>query len=128
MSTQECTRNGEAERSGDASTCSPLTDILETSTGYELRVDLPGADPDSLELTFEGEQLTIHAKARPKLLEAHRVAHAEFELCDYERAFAVRERIDAAAIEAELKHGVLTVRVPKAKPASHKIQITTERL
>ena len=103
----------------------PPTDILESDDGFELRVDLPGADPASIDVTFEQDVLTLRAGVKPVEHEGLEAGLGEFELADYERRFQVTEPVDADKIEASFELGVLRVRVPKARPARLRIQVRT---
>jgi HSP20 family molecular chaperone IbpA len=121
----ERTGDGGVERTQEGRLTTPPADILETADGYELTLDLPGVDPASLDVTFENDVLTLRAKSRVPQPEGYALAHAEFELGDYHRAFEVTEHVDAEGIEARLRHGVLTIRLPKARPAARKVVIST---
>lgn len=112
------------ERTSSRRVYPPPTDILESNEDYVLTVDVPGADPGSLEVTYENDVLTIRAACAPKEHEGYALAHGEFELGDYQRAFEISEKVDADGIEAGIKHGVLTIRLPKARPARRKVAIT----
>lgn len=114
---------GGVEHTSETRAITPPTDILETGEGYELTLDLPGVEPSSLDVTFENGVLTLRAKSRMQTPEGYALAHAEFELGDYHRAFQVSEHVDAEGIEASLRHGVLTVRLPKAKAEARKVTV-----
>jgi HSP20 family molecular chaperone IbpA len=117
---------GDVERTREARVLTPPADILETEGAFELTLDLPGVDPASLDLTFENDVLTLRAKSRVPSPEGYALAHAEFELGDYHRAFEVGEHVDADGIEANLRHGVLTIRLPKAKAEARKVAVSTD--
>ena len=102
----------------------PRTDIYETDAGVVLVADMPGVDASSVDVTLEDSVLTITGRTRDFEPEGYRRVYAEFERGDYQRSFVLSDRADATAIEASVQHGVLTVRVPKAKPATRKIAVT----
>lgn len=79
----------------------PRADLFVGADALRVEVDLPG-------VTAEG--LTVEADAGHLRLEGRRGAGVV-----YRRVFRVPDGIDADAIVAELKHGVLTVTLPKAK-------------
>lgn len=112
------------ERASTRHVHTPATDILESNDDYMLTVDLPGADPSSLDVTYENDVLTIRASTISREDEGFALAHSEFEFGDYQRAFAISEKVDADAIQADLKNGVLTIRLPKAKPARRKVSVS----
>lgn len=113
------------ERTNDRKVYTPPTDILETNEAFVLTVDVPGADPDTLDVTYENDVLTIRASCAAHEPEGHALAHAEYEFGDYQRAFEIGQRLNADAIQADLKDGVLTIRLPKAAPSRRKVAITT---
>jgi len=94
-------------------TLTPPVDIYENSEELLLVTDMPGVDQDGVKVNLEKRELTIEGrKARGEA--AGRPLAAESEDLDYRRSFLLPQGIDAEKISAELKLGVLRVRVPKA--------------
>ncbi len=94
-------------------------DAFEHADVYTLRFDLPGVDPASVDLTVEGNLLTVTAE-RPVeetgdvtwLLRERPAGH-------HRREVRLGERLDTARVEAHHENGVLTVTIPmreEAKP------------
>ena len=79
-------------------------DIYEDENELLLLADLPGVEPDGLDVSFEAGELRIEGRRGPA--ETGRV---------YTRTFRVSERIDPAGISAELNQGVLKLRLTKAE-------------
>jgi HSP20 family molecular chaperone IbpA len=126
MTTQDSTQMQTAESAEparDRRVLTPPTDILESDAGFELRVDLPGADPASIDVTFEQGVLTLRATPKSLDREGFSRSLSEFELADYERKFRVTEAVDPDRIEADYKHGVLHLRVPKLQPTRRRIEV-----
>ena len=98
----------------------PRVDVLETPDAFRLTADVPGASEDGLELTVEQDVLTLWAKV-PETPLAGRDRDslvnrgAGYPEGDWHRTFRLGESVDRDGVEAELKHGVLTVTLPKAK-------------
>ena len=90
----------------------PRFDICETEDAYVLAGDMPGVAADGVDIRYEQKTLTIWGKVAPRS-EGVRYWAQEYGVGDYYRTFQVGDEIDASAIEAELKDGVLTVRLPK---------------
>ena len=84
--------------------------------GVLLRADLPGVKPADVDVRFENGEMTLHGRRTPAHLGKRR-ALWEYEPAHYHRAFRLTEDVAADQIEAELKNGVLTVRLPKAEAA-----------
>jgi HSP20 family molecular chaperone IbpA len=79
----------------------PAVDVYESESELMLVADLPGATHESLDLKIDLPELRIESKA----IAGNAV---------WRRTFTIDERIDAEKVNAELKNGVLTVRLPKA--------------
>jgi len=100
----------------------PRVDIYETDGELTLYADLPGCDPQGVDLRYERGELTLKAKAvRPD--RTGQPLLGEYGVGDYFRVFQVHESIDASRIEAEYKNGVLVVHLPKPEQVKPK-QVT----
>ena len=101
----------------------PDADILERADEYLIRVDLPGAGEQSVQVRFEKDVLSIQASAGapPTCLDAR---HAEYQPGGYVREFRLADGIDVDAIRASLQHGVLELHLPKTgRRRSRSIQV-----
>lgn len=99
-------------------TITPPVDIYETEEGLVVLADLPGVDKDGLDVRVENDILTIRGTSRNGL--PGEPIYREFELANYFRQFELSDKVDQSKITAELKHGVLTLRLPKAEEAKPK--------
>ncbi|MGV3483536.1 MAG: Hsp20/alpha crystallin family protein [Planctomycetaceae bacterium] len=97
-------------------TFSPRFDVWEGDDELILYGDLPGVEPESLDVQYENRQLTIHGKVAP-CGRGNDCLYSEYSVGDFYRAFVIGEPINAAAISAELSNGVLTLRLPKSEDA-----------
>lgn len=100
----------------------PPVDIYETQEGLVVKADLPGVPKEGLDVRVENNLLTIRGKS------THAAPgdpiHREYELANFFRQFELSEKVDQLKISAELKHGVLTLSLPKAEEAKpRKIEI-----
>jgi HSP20 family protein len=90
-----------------------------------LRFDLPGTDPDSIEVTVDSRVLSVSAKREEEYSEDDRVFVRERMMGTFTRRVYLSEHLDAEAIEAAYNNGVLGVRIPvleRAKPRKVEIQ------
>ena len=94
----------------------PAVDVHETDKGYTLKFDLPGVKPEDVKIETESGTLVVKGERKAETLEGtnHRLERVSGS---FERAFRMRARIDADAITAAYKDGVLTIEVPKAAEA-----------
>jgi HSP20 family protein len=113
----QATPNG-PQTNVDASSPGPIfippADIIEKGDTVTMLLDLPGADPASLDVTLERRVLTISAKVTYPKPEGYAPAHIEFQDGTYERRFIFSDQMDGEHIDATLKDGVLRLTVPKA--------------
>jgi HSP20 family protein len=101
-------------------TLMPPVDVMEDATGITLYADLPGVGRDQLNLHVEGDTLTIEGELKLNLPEGMEASHAEVDLARYRRVFTLSKELDSAKVSAELAHGVLRLRIPKAEHAQPK--------
>lgn len=95
----------------------PPLDVLETAESYLVQLDVPGCDPESLEVQLEGRSLTIRGQ-RPHLQVAGGEAlHAERTHGNFCRTLNLPAGVEPDGVTAEQSQGVLTVTVPKAEAA-----------
>jgi HSP20 family molecular chaperone IbpA len=117
---QEVTTMSDAERTRARKAYIPRADIYETSEDIVVVADMPGVDENSVDITLEKNILTINGYVEPEAPENYSLAHAEYEVGDYERSFTLSNQIDQDKIEATVQNGVLRLRLPKAGPAKAK--------
>lgn len=104
-------------RTGTEPALLPPVDVIEDSTGITLYADLPGVPRDRLQLRVEGDQLSIEADTVLQVPQGMDATHVEIGLSRYRRAFTLSKEVDADKVSAEMSHGVLRVRIPKAEHA-----------
>lgn len=92
----------------------PPVDVIEDSTGITLYADLPGVAREQLQLRVEGDQLLIEADLALPVPAALTPSHVEVPVSRYRRSFTLSKELNADQVGAELAHGVLRVRIPKA--------------
>jgi HSP20 family protein len=102
----------------------PPVDVIEDATGITLYADLPGVGKEQLNLRVEADTLTIEGEVVLNAPEGLQASHAEVQLPRYRRVFSLSKELDPDKIAAELAHGVLKLRIPKAEHAQpRKVQI-----
>jgi HSP20 family protein len=91
----------------------PAINVTQDRESYFVRAELPGVQPDALEVTAEQRTLTIAGKRRApeeKGVSYHRKERADG---DFNRSIGLPGDFDSDRIDARLVHGVLTVTLPK---------------
>jgi len=109
-------REGSAEPEGAAGDIpyQPPVDMWETDREWFILIDLPGVGQDDFQVEFVREALIIRGqRQRPAIPEGTAVTPPERPQGAFARSFLLPAEIEAEAIKAELKHGVLTVAITK---------------
>jgi HSP20 family molecular chaperone IbpA len=102
----------------------PPVDVIEDGTGITLYADLPGVGREQLNLRVEADTLTIEGEVSLAAPEGLQPSHVEVSVPRYRRVFTLSKELDPDRIAAEMNHGVLKLRIPKAEHAQpRKVQI-----
>ena len=107
---------------------SPSVDISETGKEYLIRATLPAVKKEDVKVTFEEGMLTLSGERRQQEEQKDEKFHKiESFYGNFSRSFALPDAIDAKAIRAESKDGVVTIHVPKREaevkqPTTIKVQ------
>jgi HSP20 family protein len=91
-----------------------------------LRFDLPGIDPESIEVTVDRGVLSVSAKRVEEYAEGEKAFIRERRMGSFSRRVYLSDTVDADKIDASYADGVLSVRVPlteKAQP--RKVEVAT---
>jgi HSP20 family protein len=91
----------------------PPVDIYEIPNALFLVADMPGVSKDNLDVRIDENTLTIQGKAQHEA--RGEPIYREFELGSFFREFELSDEIDREKINAELRHGVLSLRLPKVE-------------
>lgn len=101
-------------------------DAYRKGDRFYLHVDLPGVDPDSIDVTVEKSTLTIAAERKWNVDDEDQILVSERPTGSFSRQFYLGETLDTDTIEAGYDHGVLTVTIPIAETAkARKVAIST---
>lgn len=118
------TRSSERQQQAQAALTPPV-DVVEDVNGITLYADLPGVPKENLHLHLEADSLTIEATVKMDVPQQMESSHADVGAARYRRVFTLSRELDGAQAAAELKNGVLTLRIPKARHAQpRKIEIS----
>jgi HSP20 family protein len=104
----------EVSRSGRRSGWVPAMDVVETPEAVVVHAELPGIDPDSLDISVTGDYLELRGeKPDEQLPEKTSWYRFERTVGSFRRTLYLPVAVDANGIEAEERHGLLTIRLPK---------------
>jgi len=101
-------------------------DVYRVQDGsYHLEADLPGVDPDSIEVTVEHSTLTIRAERTPHYGESEQVIVAERPHGSFTRQLSLGEGLDSENLTAGYADGVLHVTIPASpKTRARRVEVT----
>jgi HSP20 family protein len=100
-------------------------DAYRVGDNFVAHLDLPGVDPGSIDLSVEGNTLTVSAERSAPQLENAEWAIAERPFGSYTRQLVLGRSLDTDRLEASYHDGVLTLSIPVAEKArARKITVT----
>jgi HSP20 family protein len=103
----------------------PAVNLYETDDAYVLTAEVPGLAPEDLEISLEGSTVTLRGERKLTSEEGASVHRSERPSGAFRRAIDLPVPIDAEKVDALHRHGVLTLRLPKA-PEHRPRQITVK--
>jgi HSP20 family protein len=99
----------------------PAIDLRDEEKDLILTAALPDVKPEDVDLTIDGQTLTLRAETRSQEeIEDSHYLMRERRYGSFRRVVELPTRIDADRTTAALEHGVLTVRLPKAEGSDTK--------
>ena len=113
-------------RAAAESALRPAVDIFETGEGITVQADMPGVSRDRLNLRIDGNSLLIEGRIGISTQDQMQPLYADVRSGVYRRSFLLSSEFEANKIDANLKDGVLTVRIPKrAELRPRRIEVRT---
>ena len=100
----------------------PPLDILETPVAYVVVIDIPGVVPEEVHVLARERTLTISGQRSPSLSEEMVCRRSERQGGSFQRAVDFPQAIDPEKVQAEYRHGVYRIHVPKKGPAQASAQ------
>lgn len=95
----------------------PATNVFETKESFVVKADVPGLTDADLSVSVEEDALVIRGERKAEVPEGYQVHLRERAPVAFTRKLPLPARVDADAVNASLKNGVLTVTLPKAREA-----------
>ncbi len=99
----------------------PSADVTERDDEVLVRAELPGVDPEDLDVTISGDVLTISGEKRETEEEREENYYrSERRFGSFRRSMPLPTSVDPDSVEAEYRNGVLTVHLEKTETAQPK--------
>jgi HSP20 family protein len=105
----------------------PAVDILESEHELVVKADLPDVKPEELDIRVENNILTIRGERKfEEKVDEKKYLRVERSYGSFARSFSLANTVNAEAIKADYRDGVLTLTIPKreeAKPKQIKVNV-----
>ena len=125
MPQQSQTRRDQSSQAAEQPALLPPVDVIEDAEGITVYADLPGVPKERLDVHIDGEVLVIEGEMGLEMPQEMEATHVEVSLPRYRRVFTLSRELDPERMSAELKQGVLKVRIHKAEHAKpRRIQVS----
>lgn len=95
-------------------TLTARVDVFEKDDEYLVYADMPGVTPQDVDIRYENGELTLQGRRSRSHADKNRTGW-EYDVTGYHRSFRIGEQIASDRIEADLRNGVLTLRLPKTE-------------
>ncbi len=98
----------------------PALNVTEDGDKILVQAELPGINPEDLTISIEGKTLTLRGERKPDAVENVSYHRRERRAGKFHKALTLPYEINADAVEAECKNGLLKLVLPKAEHAKPK--------
>lgn len=95
----------------------PPTNLYELADHFEMQAELPGFGKDDLNIKIQGNYLELSGERGDETPAGHTAHRLERQAAVFSRSFTLPVDIDQEKVEAILKDGILTLKLPKAEAA-----------
>ena len=95
----------------------PATDIYEAEDALTVILEMPGVEKSNVNLHVEDGALNVEGRLDLAKYRGLQPVYTEYNIGHYSRSFRLSSKIDQSKIAAEMKDGVLSLKLPKVKEA-----------
>lgn len=107
---------------GLRSAFSPAAELEETADNYQLRLEVPGLQPDDIDIEVTAESVSIKGERKSEKTEENNgITHTEFRYGQFQRVIPLPGRIDNQTVTAEYRDGILHLTLPKAEDEKNRV-------
>lgn len=101
---------------------SPMVDMYQTDDEIVVKATMPGLDPKDLDIQITGDTLTISGEVKKEEAKEGAKYHIrEHRFQSFSRSLTLPTAVVADKADAEMKNGVLTLKMPKAEESKPKV-------
>ena len=111
--------------SGEKATTLSALDLTEVNGTYQIRMDVPGMKPEDINIDVNGDLITISGERKDEKEEKGEKFHrVERHFGSFSRTVRLPCVVKEDKIDAQIKDGVLTLKLPKTEEAkAHRVKI-----
>jgi HSP20 family molecular chaperone IbpA len=95
----------------------PTADIYETDDALTVILEVPGVDKNNVDVRVENDLLTVEGRLDFSKYRGLQPLYTEYNIGNYARSFRLSSKVDQSKIAAELRDGVLSLKLPKVEEA-----------
>ena len=107
---------------------SALANLYESPDSYDIKMPLPGAKPEDVTITAEGDTVTLKWETKMQLPKDAKQVWSGMQYGSFQESFTLPSAINADAAEATLSDGMLSLHLPKAQGTkATSIQVKSEQ-
>jgi HSP20 family protein len=99
----------------------PASDIYETESDLMVVLEMPGVEKGNVSINVENSVLSVEGRLDLTKYQGLQPLYTEYNIGNYSRSFRLSSKIDQNKIAAEMKDGVLSLRLPKVEEAKPRI-------
>lgn len=100
----------------------PSAELNETDTAIDLKVEVPGMNPDDIDLQVTADSVAISGERKSETKsEENGVTRSEFRYGSFRRVIPLPSRIQNTNVTAEYKDGILKLHLPKVEEEQNKV-------
>ena len=103
----------------------PVADIYDAEHDLTIILEMPGVEKSNVDILVDDKVLSVEGRLDLTKYQGLQPLYTEYNIGHYARSFRLSSKIDQNKIAAEMKDGVLSLKLPKveeAKPRSIQIQ------
>lgn len=94
----------------------PPLNVWASSAGLVLDAELPGVDPQDVDISVVGDELVICGKVNTQALaEGETLLRRERSAGEFQRTLQLPFRADSSAVKATFKNGILRIQIPQSE-------------
>lgn len=106
----------------------PKVDIKEEEKEFVVYADIPGVDPNHIDIEMDGNTLTVKGEKKAEHEEKNKNYYRiERTTGKFYRQFTLPESVDSSKIVAKTKNGVLAIHLPKTEEGKNHRKITIQQ-